>query len=288
MEDEATGQTHRGEPAADGAFVIAGLGDGCYTLHAGGQAVSPYERRGVKASDRPIEVRLKRRADPRDVGDHMAELHGELVDAVSGQVVPFTGFQVDIRPLRAGDSTFGGDRLVPRGPAQQLESGEEQNSFVEVGLAAGKWGIVAMVPGYAVAIAEFDLRAFEMKIGVRVPLHRGVDVRGRVVDAVGNPVGRAHVFVIGVGGLADECLARWRTLREEDRDRGPDPSHAMISAWSAADGGFHLGNVPANVSLRVVARLAGQGIAVAPLGVPAVGNAIDDVQLRLDASLVRR
>lgn len=280
-EEEATGLAHRGEDGERGLVWLRGLGDGTYTLHVSGPwEFSPCLLRGVRASGEPLEVHLKRRTDTRDVGDHMAELHGELVDAATGAVVEFGGFVVDVLPLRTGDSTLAADRLVPRGPVQQLDSGGRYTRFDEVGLAAGRYGLIVEAPGYARTVVECELREREVRTGIRVALQRGNEVRGRVVAADGHGVRRAHVFVLGTGSLADACLEQWRMRAEADRDRMPEPSHLLWSTWTSDDGSFVLTDVPANVAVRVVARHA-DGFGFAPLSVPPAGNAVDGVTVAL-------
>ena len=129
-------------------------------------------------------------------------------------------------------------------------------------------------------MVEFDLRDGEMRTGLRVPLHRGCSLRGKVLAADGTPV-RALVFLVGVGALADEHLARWQGLTNEQRDRAADPSHIVRAVWSAVDGSFELRDVPTGVNLRVVARMGDTGFGVAPVPVGAPGHTIDGLELRL-------
>ncbi len=280
-EDEATGIGHRAEAGADGVLVLRGLGDGAYTVHVASTSEwSPFAQRGVRADGEPRLVRLKRRDDPRDVGDHMAELHGSLVDARTGDVVPYSAFQLDVLPLRAGESTLMSDRLVPRGPVQQLEASGEWTRFHEVGLTGGAYGVIATVPGHARMVAEVVLRENEVRADVRLSLDRGVELRGRVVGVDGRPAARTHVFLVGEGTLADECLAKWRTVSDAARDRGPDPSHLVWSAWTGEDGTFVLRDVPATTALRVVARRA-DGFAVGAVATPAAGNTVEPMALHL-------
>ncbi|MBL8749392.1 MAG: sigma-70 family RNA polymerase sigma factor [Planctomycetes bacterium] len=280
-EDEAIGIRHTAEPGRDGVLSVRGLGDGTYRLHVAGTTEwSPFERRGVRATGGPATVRLKRRDDVRDVGDHMAELHGRLVDARSGELVQYSAFQVDVLPLRTGESTLASDRIVPRGAVQQLEAAGQWARFDEVGLAAGSYGVIVKVPGYAGMVGEFALRENEVLADVRMVLERGVEVRGRVVGADGSPARRAHVFLVGEGALADECLAKWRGVTDAARDRTADPSHLVWSAWTGEDGAFVLRDVPASTALRIVAR-RDDGFAVASVATPAAGNVAEPPALRL-------
>lgn len=280
-EEEATGLSHRGEDGDAGLVVLRGLGDGTYTLHVGGPwEFSPCLVRGARAGSEPLALRLKRRSDLRDIGDHMAELHGELVDAATGAVVELGSFAVDVLPLRPGDSTLAADRLIPRGPVQRAGSGETYTRFDEVGLEAGRYGLIVEVPGYARTVVECEVRDREVRGGMRIPLQRGNEVRGRVVAADGRGVRRVHVFVLGTGSLADACMEQWRTRAEADRDRMPEPSHLVWSTWTADDGSFVLTDMPASVAVRVVARHAG-GFGFVPVSMPPVGNVLEGVTVTL-------
>lgn len=272
LEDAASGLQHPGAPGADGSFRCTGLGDGPYTLHVWPPYdMSPYRRAGVRADSVAIDVSLKPRTETRDVGDHMAELHGQLVDAVTGEVVPYEGFDVDVMPWRPGESTLSSDRLVFSNQAQQLEIGGKRKDFCEVGLAPGRHALVASVDGYATTVLEFELRPGEMRTGLRVPLHRGGTIRGRVLTVDGKPAAGAHVFLAGVGSLADEVVAEW--LATADRP---------IAGRVGPDGTFCLENLPPAVALRVAARL-GDGAAVVALPPAISGREVDGVEIRLGA-----
>ncbi|MBL8728761.1 MAG: sigma-70 family RNA polymerase sigma factor [Planctomycetes bacterium] len=285
LEHPVDGWTYTGDLGADGRVEFTGLGGGDHTLHVdAGADLSPATRTGLRANGPAVDVRLKRRSDPRDVGDHLAELHGELVDAETGEVVEFGAFAIDVLPVRDGVSTLPSDRVLPRAPAQQLDGGGRFVAFHEVGLDAGRWALVAEVPGYAPAVVEFALRDGEMRTGLRVPLLRGGELRGRVLDDAGQPVAGARVFPLGTGELADRCLAGWRALSAGAADRSPDPSLVCAVAYTDETGGFELPRVPPGIELRLVAhqRAAGAG-ATAPLVVRA-----GELQTGLEIRLGRR
>lgn len=283
LEDEASGLSHRAELAADGTAVFTALGGGTHTLHvSAGTDLSLVRRRGLRAGDGPIELRIKRRDDLRDVGDHQAELHGELVDAATGEVVAFGAFAVTVLPMRAGTSSLPSDCVEPPAPAQQLDLGGSSRSFHEVDLGAGRWAVLTDVPGYAPSVVEVELRDGEMRTGMRIPLQRGGELRGRVVDADGEPVSGARVFPLGTGDFADRCLERWRTLRGVDLDRLPEPTQPCTVAYTDTDGTFVLRRVPPGIELRLLAHQRERGAAVtAPLMVRA-GEVQAGIDLRFD------
>lgn len=254
----------RGPASAVGSARFVGLSAGArYELHAdAGWDYSPVVRTGIAAGSEPVVVRLKRRDDARAVGDHDAELHGRVVDAVTGEVLELRGFSVDSVSLEAGDSTSPWDRLEPPRMAQQMESGTTWTEFHEVGLAAGTWGLCVHIDGYAPTVVPHTLAAREVRSSLEVRLRRGATVSGRVVAADGQPVAAAHVFLIGVGELADRRLAAW----QQQRERHDVPSRLPASARSQADGSFRLTHVPPGVVFRLVAIGEHGRVAVLPVG----------------------
>jgi hypothetical protein len=280
---DRTGRLLERSEGAAGSVRFTGLGAGTYTVTAhGGWQWSSAQRRGVRAGDAPVRFQLKRRTETRDVGDHMAELHGELVDAVSGTVVPYPTFAVDIHRIVAAGSSLPSDGIEPSVPAQQMEvEPGPWSTFAEVGLTAGRYAIVARVPGYAVATQVVELGDDELRAGIRVLLQRPAVVRGKLVDAAGQPVS-GHAFLVGVGPLADQHLAAWEPWRRSEHPAGArEPSFTPHQARVAADGSFVLDDVPPGVELRLVLRHDAHGQVVLPLGVLRAGETIANLQARL-------
>jgi RNA polymerase sigma-70 factor (ECF subfamily) len=283
LEDEASRVWHSTTMAADGSVAFAGLGAGTYALHVHTQHWSPAMRTGLRASAEPFTVTLKRSDDERDVGDHLAELHGRLVDAATGATIPFTAHAIDVLPRRPGESTLPLDVAEPPRPVQTMVDHVQREQFHCTGLAAGTWMLVARVQGYAVAVQEFTLRPAEMRTALAIPLERGAVLQGRVVDADGRPVPRGNVFVVGAGELADRVLAGWQARATEGSQPGPAPSMLASSSVLRDEGRFVLSGVPPGVAVRVVASVKGRPLCVLPPRVLRPGETVQDLELRVPA-----
>jgi hypothetical protein len=264
--DDATGLYLTVVRAGDG-WRCTGLGDGTVTVEAWGDGqCSPGRLRGVRAEQGRVALALKDRTDERDVGDHLAELHGELVDAVTGEVVAFRSLAIDVRPVVADGSTSPFDAMEPPAPAQVMDDQRTHRRFHEVGLAAGRWALLASVPGYALATQVVELREGEVRVGLRVPLEKQAAVRGRVLDREGRPLRGVTLLAVGTGPLADRHLEAWRQYRHAASDpAASEPSFTPLRGSSRADGSFAIERVPPGIALRLVARHDDHGFVVLPL-----------------------
>jgi RNA polymerase sigma-70 factor (ECF subfamily) len=280
---ERTGMTFAPKAGLDGVLRFVGLGDGPFTVHAHGDGrSSPVRRRAVRAGA-SVTLRLKERDDERDVGDHDAELHGELVDAATGAIVPFRPHAVDVKPCwHDGGSTLATDAAEPPAPAQQMESHDTFRRFHEVALGEGPHVVTASVPGYALASEVVTLRANEVRSGLRLQLVREATVRGTVRGRDGAPLRGVTLFVVGVGPLADALLEQWRAWRAARDDvMARSPSWTPLSGWTRDGGTFVLGRLPAGVPLRLVARHDEHGFVVLPLPALRAGEAADVGDVRM-------
>ncbi len=264
LQDETLHLHHRGKLQAGGAFEFAALGDGPYTLHVDSQDCSPAELRGLSPDREPVDVLLKRRSDTRDVGTHMAEIHGRLIDAATGVVVTFGDEDVQVRPALDGESTSVFDRIEPPRPVQVMLSDARHDAFHLVGLTAGRWGVVVHVEGYATAAAIVELHEDELRAGLEIPLQRPATVRGRVVDATGAGVAGAFVSVLGYGARADQNLAALDARQQAPDRRYGAGGSLPCAARTDADGSFTLMSVPPDVRLRVIAVATGHAPATGP------------------------
>ncbi|MCA8951983.1 MAG: carboxypeptidase regulatory-like domain-containing protein, partial [Planctomycetes bacterium] len=270
---------HRGELGARGEVEFRGLLAVPHTLHVRGWPISPVERAGLVPGAAAFRVELKRNDDPRDVGDHMAELHGRVVDAATGETLPLGGFEIHVhRREFAGDSTLAADGCPPPQPVQTAAGVGTVEQFHETGLAAGRWVLTADVSGYAASAREFTLADGELVADLEIALQRGATLSGRVLDDRGAPVKSALVCLLGVGELPDRLLA---ALRQPTGERRSWPCVNLCAARSRPDGTFELTGVPPDLALRVVAWKADLGLCAQAPNVYRAGAEVSGLELRL-------
>jgi hypothetical protein len=115
-------------------------------------------------------------------------------------------------------------------------SAERKRNFALGATLPGTTNTKSEMPAIVLPTQKFDgknvpveLQARDLRAGLRVPLLRPATVRGRVVDAMGQPVVGATVLVLGTGPLADRHLEAWRAHRGRSADPGAaDPSFAPL------------------------------------------------------------
>ncbi|MCR9247941.1 MAG: sigma-70 family RNA polymerase sigma factor [bacterium] len=288
LEDE-DGVRHQAETGATGLVKFENLRATAYTVHVRGWPWSAVAERGFVPRSEPYVIKLKRAADPRDLGHHMAEVHGRLVDAATGEEVAFGGFALEWyrRGDRAGESTLATDGCPEPPPVQRAAGMGKSTGFRRTGLDAGRWVLVADVEGYANAVREFELEHGQLLADVAVPLYRPAELHGRVVDVDGQPVERAKVFVVGVGDLADENLRAIAKIAEQGPGLGGRnprvrwPSVLCCGTWTKADGSFELNGVPPDTALRLIAYRAGHELAIQAPNVHRPMTRVTGIELRV-------
>src|SRR5690606_2015807 len=124
---------------------------------------------------------------------------------------------VAVLPTRIGESSLASDRLIPPSPRQTMLDTRQTKGFHEHALEAGRHALLIAVPGYAATVHEFEVHAGQLLTDVRIDLHRGATIRGRLLDAKGQPVAKRRVVAIGHGALADAQLDKWRTHKQSGR-----------------------------------------------------------------------
>ncbi|MEO8430066.1 MAG: carboxypeptidase regulatory-like domain-containing protein [Acidobacteriota bacterium] len=236
---------------ARGRYRLSGLASRAYTVSASREGWLTSSIAGVAAST----------AAPGTAHVALAK-----AASVAGRVVDESGTAVPGARVRI--SREGGLRaMMRRGPGAFLGRGPgglsgPDGAFRIRNLAAGRsLSLEAEKTGYAPAMRPgVTLRTGEAAAGMTLILKKGIEARGRVVDAEGKPVRGAEVRVAGKGaGFLNNARAQIRMAVLGQTDR-PD-------ATSAADGTFVVrglsdGEYSATASRDGYARKTASGLMV--------------------------
>ncbi|MBL8860475.1 MAG: sigma-70 family RNA polymerase sigma factor [Planctomycetes bacterium] len=231
-----------------------------HTLRFHSATHSAFTLEGVVPGGAPIEVRLKRRTDPRPGGTHDAEIHGRIVESAGRTPVLLDFLDVVVRPIEDGSpGLLDGDfwpLFAARSRAQvSLGFGGEPpprtHTFAFDGLAPGRYLVAVTVPGHAPTCAgPIELGARELTGPIEISVDRGARIEGRVLDERGDPLDGAWVLLTGAGELSRRDLAEADRELSASGGRGPGPSGAV----RARPGGvFALPHVPCDRALWLIA-----------------------------------
>lgn len=232
-----------------GRFRYEGLDPGHFMLRSFARGWSYIELRDLEAGCAPLSLVLKRETDDRDVGTHMGELHGRLVDAETG--APVLADILDVESIAIWDE----DQLeLPRAellaihrtqrPYQTAAMGgewpEPSAEFHETALEPRRYLIAARVAGYAPCFAgPFDLGPHDLVNGIELRLERGGSLTGRIVDEAGRGVDGAHLYL-----APDNDYGR-RRLLELDHLLLDEGERSLFECERVPKGGaFRLDHVP--------------------------------------------
>ncbi len=241
-----------------GAFRAHGLNAGPHELRVAGTDWSTFQGT-LDAGREDVTIELKRADDPRDVGDHLAELHGRVVDAESGAPLAIDWLAARLHGLDAAPSAaeLRADvlpNLLYARPVQvSLGLGgppRDSSELHETGLDAGTWLIVVRERGRGVGFAgPFALGEHTLVAGFEVALVPEAVLSGRVLGADGRPLVDAYLLVTGRGPRSD---ARVRSIDEEIRNAADDSAASYAADACASEGGaFRLAGLPADLPLRI-------------------------------------
>jgi RNA polymerase sigma factor (sigma-70 family) len=283
--------------ADDGAFTIDGLPLGTHRVevhpnHASGDdtnwspaAIEVVITPDLRASSGHV-VRLKRRDDPRDVGDHMGEIHGRLVRAEDGQplVVDFWAVELDLVP-ELEPLAFTRDWLpnhVFPGPAQRSSFGPEPDDtdvFHMVGLDAGRYVLRCTTNGRASLVhGPIDVTEHGIVSDLVLPVEVATRVAGRVFTADGEPLDGAYVMVTGHGPISDEKVAAFeQALRAAD---GRGWLYGNGTEVKSTAGAWEIGALPSGIEFRLVALHPEHATVFGPTFTLEPGEARTDFELR--------
>lgn len=260
-----------------GRFRLIGLDPGDWSVHVDGGAHSPARVRAV-AGREDLEFRLKLADDPRDVGDHRAELHGSVRDARTGAPVLLPWGNVDVERVTSATRTefLAGEYLeflrpVPR---QLATTGDWQEpppsaEFHATGLPSGRYVVIARTQDRACAFAgPFELGEHTLVSDIALELAPAPRFTVRVLGPDGAPVSRAWLVCVP-GDTGAERLA------ELDRDllrAAGEPREWWSAQRTDARGEAVLDDAPAGSIARVFALHAGAlPVASAPVAIGADG-----------------
>lgn len=191
-------------------------------------------------------------------------LHGRFIHAVTGEGVPLTAGDLDLRAVPIMDSrTFSEDFAPsfltrPLIAQKALINGQAiaSSSFHVVRPAPGHHLIEVRYPGFAPAYAgPFQLDEGQRIDDIEIRLEPAARIRGVIVDPSGQPVTGAAVFPVGQGRFSERLLQeRMDELPDEGASSRRLRMHGV--AISGADGSFELENLPSSMSFRlaVIAR----------------------------------
>jgi len=257
------------EVGADGRFTAIGLPEGAHVLRAGpawdwpaGAGPRPSSAHvEVATGGAPIRLRLKRFDDPRDVGDHRAELHGRVVDVETGEALSRSEYDLfawRIWDLPGGDVE--GDlrpNVFSPPPVQRMADNHplpDGTGFHEVGLEPGTY-MIQVTParrrgafGYAgpIVLGEDELRS---DIEIRMASSAAIEVTVEGPD--GRPLEGAYAFVTGVGPYSDRRVAEADAGYHEIDGAGM--FHANAGRRARDGGRCELSGLPSDLRVTVAA-----------------------------------
>ena len=198
----------------EGNFRFVAVLPGSYAVGAHADGFYPAEPRPLRVGKTPATVEL--RLDPG------ATVEGRVIDEraqpVPGADVAVSGESSDGTPIAmtasSGAATATGARVEPAGelgilrgpvpyppptpigeaaPAPKQFRTDDKGAFRVTGLPAGRLVVVATHPDFARGASEPMQVVAGAELRVTVVLSRGVEVRGRVSDDRGAPVGGAEL-----------------------------------------------------------------------------------------------
>ena len=205
----------------DGTFDVEGLGSHAIEVRVGPNWGWPPKlgdrpsraRLEVTPGGAPLDLRMKRSTDPRDIGLHDVELHGDAIDAVTGESVglaPGDVFTWPLWDLPEGDLELDlFPNLFRPPPVQRMVSaGGEVLGIHEDSLDPGPYMIQVSTRNHGFGvIGPIVAGPAEVRSGLEVKLGVPGSLDVTVVDDRGRPVAGAWVFVTGSGPYSDSVVA---------------------------------------------------------------------------------
>ncbi len=246
--------------AAGDELLARGLGAGPYELWNDDPWWSSFRIAGVEPGTAPLELVVKRREDPRDLGEHAGEIHFRPVDARSGEVVDLDDFAIDTHWVPdLPDSVLRADHMpwlapwpmVQRAVTEVEDLGLEPVPGSEgmaqvVGLGAGTWVVAIRGRDHAPKLlGPFRVTDREIVVLERVELEPRRRLRGIVVDESGSPVAGALIVPGGSGEHSRAECDRIAAFMAENPNSQRYPVAGAV--YSDRAGRFTIEEVPADL-----------------------------------------
>jgi len=218
------------ETDAQGRFRLIGLDPGACSLRVSADGCSPAQR-SFEAGREDLVLRLKPEEEARDVGDHMAELHGRVRDARTAAPLTVPLYSIDVLAVesRSRAEFLAGEYvrhlIAPPvqiakqidGPADLDWREPEGSAFHRTGLDAGRYVIAVRAPGRPVAFAgPFELAEHALESDIVVDVEPPTRLRARLSDPDGAPVPGAWLVLLPAQGASAATDELDRELAEND------------------------------------------------------------------------
>lgn len=220
MTFNATSQS-RGEAVSgpDGSFLVENLQQGAYMLQVELDCYSQVRMNRVQVGDMNIVAEMR----PRTT------VMGKVIDAAGNPVRSFT-----VSPKRAGDGAAEQTFLENLNLDQSFESAD--GTFTVCNFDKGTYVVAIDAPGFATALSEkFTIVENQAPLNLTIRVNLGGSIRGKLVDASGNPIKGAVVgsFDAGLDDINDplfgNLISSGATKRKVRSDRDGNFELAMLA-----------------------------------------------------------
>ncbi|HIJ73476.1 MAG TPA: sigma-70 family RNA polymerase sigma factor, partial [Candidatus Hydrogenedentes bacterium] len=196
----------------DGAYEITGLAEGNYYMFVRpGKLPVIGTRNGLALFQTSFFLTRENVATGRsDVGFVVQKpfaVTGEVVNALTGK--PIAEFEI------ACDQTLG-SQLTSSVAARFDRVKDSQGRFRIEQIQDGPYLVAVRAPGYATALHSLYLGGEQREHHVVIRLEQGGDLRGTVVNATGEPIQGAEVFLGPVMGAAARTPSYFTTMSGAD------------------------------------------------------------------------
>jgi hypothetical protein len=219
---------------AKGHFRLTGLTPGVYRVMADADGYARASVQSVEAGNPElVEVTLTANGG----------IAGRVLDGRSNGV---QGYELSLQPHReAGRSRRSMPFPLRSGQPLAYDPQEPAGAFAANDLEAGNYQLIVRALGFAEARSEpFEVKAGERTTGISVTLEDGALLRGRVVDAHGNPVAEATIEAFQPEDNNDFGFGGRMRMRTEFAVIGGGPQE-LGKTRSQADGTFEITSLKA-------------------------------------------